>query len=218
MTKLIDILVLFSLMCFCACTDYAQQIKDEFEPDDASGSSATTEDNPLPSYGYMTDERDGRWYSTVNIAGQVWMAENLNFDTGKSYCYDNDDRNCDIAGRLYEFKDAFVAACPDGWHLPSAEEFEILIKNTGGDVNAESLKSANDWNGNNSSGFNAYPAGQKRFADNYTDMGSYAYFWSATQDGANAYALMISGSLSVASVVIEPINMEQAFSVRCVKD
>lgn len=218
MTKLIDILVLFSLMCFCACTDYAQQIKDEFEPDDASGSSATTEDNPLPSYGYMTDERDGRWYSTVNIAGQEWMAENLNFDTGESYCYDNDDRNCDIAGRLYEFKDAFVAACPDGWHLPSAEEFEILIKNTGGDVNAESLKSASDWDGNNSSGFNAYPAGQKRFADNYTDMGSLAIFWSATQDGADAHALMIIniGLASVASVVFEPI--EQAFSVRCVKD
>ena len=66
-----------------------------------------TEDNC--EYGTLLEERDGQEYKTVKIGDQWWMTENLNYADsaktpslkGKSWCYDNVAKNCDIAGRLY---------------------------------------------------------------------------------------------------------------------
>lgn len=70
------------------------------------------------SYGVLVDERDGRAYRTVEVGGQNWMAENLNFGElqiartdylgdkqtyGKKYCLDDDLANCAELGGLYEW-------------------------------------------------------------------------------------------------------------------
>lgn len=78
----------------------------------------------------FTDERDGQTYKVIKIGKQVWMAENLNYETKDSYCYENAPANCEKYGRLYTWE-AALNACPLGWHLPTKEEFETLVANVG---------------------------------------------------------------------------------------
>jgi uncharacterized protein (TIGR02145 family) len=55
------------------------------------------------------------------------MAENLRYNIEGSWCYDNDEANCQDYGRLYTW-DAAKKACPTGWHLPTREEWQELVR------------------------------------------------------------------------------------------
>lgn len=57
------------------------------------------------------------------------MAENLNFETAGSFCPEGDSRNCKRLGRLYSWAEA-RSVCPDGWRLPTKEDFESLVAAT----------------------------------------------------------------------------------------
>ena len=90
---------------------------------------------------------DIQGYRTVEINGQIWMAENLNCNVSGSKCYgesgqvfveETDDEmifttlspaevqaNCEKYGRLYNWETA-SRVCPSGWHLPSNEDWDKL--------------------------------------------------------------------------------------------
>ena len=70
--------------------------------------------NPNVKYGTLVDERDGKVYKTIDIAGQTWMAENLNYADSvstpslikNSWCFNNVEANCNVGGRLYSWNAA----------------------------------------------------------------------------------------------------------------
>lgn len=143
---------------------------------DVEKSSDAIEDSEGVICGHpFIDARDGKnTYNTVGIGTQCWMVENLNYAVSGSKCYNNDENNCRIYGRLYNWRQATSSntaeqtqgVCPKGWHLPSQAEWNALANN----ANGVSIKRA-DWEGSNISGFSALPGGG--FFYNYTG-GPYA--------------------------------------------
>ena len=161
----------------------------------------------------FTDSRDGQKYKTVKIGDQVWMAENLKFKTDESNCYEDNEDNCFKLGRLYSWKDA-KSACPNGWHLPSEQEFQKLLDFTIGEKQSYSMLADNSlWNGKNSSGFSAVPAGVKTF-DVYGGKGSSAFFWSSSQ---NSVGFATTLSLFDETAFLSPERYYHKHSVRCIQ-
>ena len=74
----------------------------------------------------MTDKRDGKSYKLQNVAGKMWMAQDLNYERSGSMCFNNEDANCTKYGRLYTFSSA-QEACPSGWRLPNRNEAQAVI-------------------------------------------------------------------------------------------
>jgi len=185
----------------------------------------------------FTDSRDGQSYDVVKIGGLTWMAENLNFETAGSFCPEGDSRNCKRLGRLYSWAEA-KSVCPDGWRLPTKEDFDSLVAATSEDAAQSSsqslaqsssqsragamLKAKDGWfkkgNGSDALGFKALPAGYRGADGKFDGIGGYAYFWSVTEDAenreANAFYLFLSFSSDVAS--INAFAKEDYRSVRCV--
>ena len=166
--------------------------------------------------GEMTDSRNVKKYKTVKIGDQIWMAENLNYKTRTSYCYDNKESNCSKYGRLYEWK-AAIKACPSGWHLPSKVEFETLFTAVGDQSSAgKVLKSLSGWNGTDAYGFSVLPAGDRYYRDGFYDLGRSAYFWRATEYGSgSAYRMSLNDNVYVG---LDYYYKSHGFSVRCLKN
>lgn len=197
------------------------------EPQSSSSAAASNVE-----YGTLADSRDGKSYKTVKIGSLTWMAENLNFDnsataTGSidsSFCYDGIPANCEKYGRLYQ-EYAATAVCPEGWHLPTADDWRDLTttaKSEFGDNNG-SLRAVGEWENSifgdnitatNASGFSALPAGYRAKTGECDGEGSKAYFWG--EDNMNHYAWILSNQYDM-----EKESMQRgyyAYAVRCVKD
>jgi uncharacterized protein (TIGR02145 family) len=185
------------------------------------------------TYGSFTDKRDDNTYKTVKIGNQTWMAENLNCDVGDGgWVYDSNASDDATSGRLYDWKTA-RDACPDGWHLPSDEEWkqlEMYLDMSRADadtfglrgVNVGSgLKSTSGWNsggkGTNESYFSALPSGYRFTNGGFHDQGYGAYFWTSTEFDSNQ-AWFRSLGYDGGDVGRNSGPKEYGFSVRCIKD
>jgi len=173
----------------------------------------------------FTDPRDGQVYPVVQIGDQCWFAKNLNYNTGNSWCYDDDPANCDTYGRLYDLQTA-LTACPDGWHLPSDEEWMQLIDFLGGfDLAGGKMKSTSSlWNApnteaTNSSGFSGLPGALRNWngSSGSSTLGDGGFWWSSTEVGTGGAQSFILYNNEGA---VTKFWLEQTFglSCRCLRD
>lgn len=184
--------------------------------------------NPDIEYDSITDIRDNQSYKIVKIGSQVWMAENLNYaDSNKtpilkenSRCYGNEMKNCEVAGRYYD-KKTIAEICPQGWHIPSQAEWEVLIETVGGSniVKYSSWWEYNPVNfvGMNDYGFSIIPAGNV-FGAFYGDCeeSRCAAFFTSTECVDGVKELELDFVNERAYFTCDPVGF--AYNVRCIKD
>jgi len=182
------------------------------------------------SYGSFVDPRDNTEYKTVQIGNQVWMAENLRYKCSDSYSYKDNKLNDGNYGRLYTYR-CLKKACPPGWHVPSEEEWNTLLRyvneNKDSDGVGTCLKADHScWEchddvalGTDQFGFGAWPSGYKDSFTFYHDQNHEAHFWSSLENEDDSDEAQVK-SLSWTSEDLSS-HFESKFwavSVRCVKD
>lgn len=100
--------------------------------------------NLAVEYDTFVDTRDSQVYRTIMIGPQRWLAQNLNYATDSSWCYERRPANCAKYGRLYQWK-AASTACPEGWHLPTGFEWATILGRLDSTRLMAKLISAKDW-------------------------------------------------------------------------
>ena len=165
-----------------------------------------------PVFEEFTDPRDSKKYLVREIGGKKWFVQNLNFEMkGSSNCYDRDEDNCKMYGRLYT-QGAAVVACPEGTHLSTDEDWKSLETFAGGsNVAGEKLRS----NGSDDYAFTALFGGYANRNMNSVIQGEGAYFWTEKKlpDGRGVARTIFNTEKNVQSI---PVEKEFWLSVRCV--
>lgn len=175
-----------------------------------------------------------QYYHTVLIGGQCWLKENMNYQTANSWCYDDIPSNCAIYGRLYYWESA-LEVCPAGWQLPSDAQWCTLTTYIDPTVDCEyffpwvgtdvgwRMKSTRGWIGNNNNGidefgFKALPGGLYYYPYDTISptIGKRAWFWTSTEISPTQSYYWELYSLS-SQIRHSHINMNNGFSVRCIK-
>ena len=187
----------------------------------------------------VTHYPDGRIIPHVSDFIEWISLESNNSDD--AYCFYNNDVNSEY-GALYTWAAAMgdntlssnanpsgiQGVCPDGWHLPSKSEWEVLISYLGGvDVAGGKMKEIGTihWNSPNTgatniSGFTALPSGYRSFYDgSFGSLGTMAYYWTTSDYENSAFAWENFLRYDYENIFDNYNgNKSSGFSVRCVKD
>jgi uncharacterized protein (TIGR02145 family) len=194
---------------------------------------------------------DGNIYETVRIGSQVWMAKNLKvkhyrngdeipnvksdktwsyLSTGAWCYYKNGHSYGKTYGKLYNWYAVGDkrGLAPEGWHIPSDDEWEELMTYLGNNIDANvklKEKGTAHWripneDATNSSGFSALPGGLRfSHGSSFDCLSDFGYWWSSTEEEQNGDAMgwytNYSYSYGMGTFFY---NKKWGFSVRCIKD
>jgi uncharacterized protein (TIGR02145 family) len=146
-------------------------------------------------------------------------------DQKPAWCYyGNDANNGKAYGRIYNWYAVIDprGLAPNGWHIPTTEEWMKLIDFLGGEYTATAkLRSKTRWNNNtngtNESGFNGFPGGYRSHHGMYESLGIQASWWSTSEKDAGR-ALYYNTDTMFTSVSEFYDPKASGFYIRCVKD
>ena len=187
-------------------------------------------------------------FETVKIGKQVWMKKNLDvltyrngdtipevnnpnewakLTTGAWCYYDNDPKNDEIYGKLYNWyavNDPRGLA-PKGFHVPNDADWNNIIKNLGGEYLAggkmkstgTSLWISPNKAATNESGFTGLPGGYRYKNGVFINIGYFGSWWSSLEYD-NTYAWNHWLNCSLVSSEISNFSKTVGFSVRCIKN
>ena len=191
---------------------------------------------------------DGNVYHGVKIGNQVWMKENLavtHFRNGDAipttnpltlditnqtapvyqWVTGNNASNAAVYGRLYTW---FAATdtreiCPEGWHIPSDDEWDALWSYLGIDDAGNMLREegTTHWysasTATNESGFTALPGDYRKQDGSYPGtVGFYGYWWTSGSSISNmAFYYSIDYTCFITRATA---YKNHGLSIRCIKD
>ncbi len=192
--------------------------------------------------------------ATVTVGAQTWMAENLNVTTfrngdpvplcrdyeewkrlgeaGMPACaaYGFDPANRRKYGLLYNWHAVSDprGLAPEGFRIPSAEDFMILLSSTGGNEPYDPQKAARALSPGGGSGFNASFGGWGCMEPDplsgitaFADLEKNAAFWTSAENGAReAWNLDLGSTIrsdSDGAYLDGSSSKALLFSVRCIK-
>jgi uncharacterized protein (TIGR02145 family) len=174
----------------------------------------------------------------LNIGTKINNTSNQN-NNGQieKYCYGNVTADCNEFGGLYTYEEAMnyllqdgsKGICMEGWHIPTDNDWQTLEMNLGmsqsdagrngwrGTDQGKKLKSSENWDGSNSTGFSSLPAGIYTISQT-----SYLYM------GINSFTAYISSNIKTVRQLSSNSEIKRtneywgwnnsALSVRCIKD
>lgn len=199
---------------------------------------------------------EGNTYQTISIKTEqdtlIIMSENLKttkFNNGEpidlvtsnvvwadysraAFCWYNNDKPTygNTYGALYNWLAVEKNLCPIGWHVPSKNEFEVLINHLGGgklagakikEKGTQHWKSPNE-GATNEIGFNALPAGMRARGGFFQSVGEGGYWWSTSsyydEDLDFDFAEFWFVSIGLTDFLDGSGHKFFGLSVRCIKD
>lgn len=157
--------------------------------------------------GTFVDEREDKEYTWVEIDGKKWMSRNLNFKMfDDAMCRNDNPADCKAFGRMYNWKSA-ETICPEGWRLPSLEEWEALVEKA-----SKAVLNINDLYSGGKTGFNMVMGGPVEKID-----GSKIYstsFWYLNGEDPGFFKIDSKGNVTHDDNIS---SRKDFFYVRCVK-
>jgi len=191
-----------------------------------------------------THYANGTAIPLVSSANSWEVLGNNNYD--KAFCYYNNNFNTEY-GALYTWAGAMngansgnanpsgvQGACPDGWHMPSDNEWkqlELTLGMSQADVDAGGWRGTDQgsklkesgtthWlspniNATNSTGFTALPGGLRDHFGIFSDLTIDGNWWSSTQSGgSDSYTRKLNYNHE--NVMRAIFYKSYGFSIRCV--
>jgi len=151
---------------------------------------------------------NGLSYRTIKIGSLTWLTQNLSEipSSGKWWCYGDNELKCGTYGKFYDW-DAANNVCPNGWKLPSKDEWEELSIFLEGYPNNILTKAW--WNAS----YEGYRYEDGRWFPAETEQEG--YWWTSTPYGNQAYCYKARNGLKQLDKSDEAKS--RGLSVRCVK-